>query len=278
MLSNNPEFRELLLLHGRDRRLGKLEEELNLLPGDIIRIEQKISIENESIELAVSEWKLLETNNTTLEKEIIEIEIEKEAQESLIAEKDFRIRDLEMKATKADKRVEHLEPELEKMEEKYSREKDRLGKIFNIATELDDDLKLAVTEMKARDDWYVSHMTLFEDLNKAIKERYEMIERAVESERKSQHMARAIEDRVEEMVTARAAEMTIDEAEESVSGAKSEETETPAEDEPVVEESENESEAAPEEPTTESTEPAAQPAATPATTTWADDEDPWADN
>ena len=54
MLSNNPEFRELLLLHGRDRRLGKLEEELNLLPEDIIRIEQKISIENESIELAVS--------------------------------------------------------------------------------------------------------------------------------------------------------------------------------------------------------------------------------
>ena len=73
MLSNNPEFRELLLLHGRDRRLGKLEEELNLLPEDIIRIEQKISIENESIELAVSEWKLLETNNTSLEKEIIEI-------------------------------------------------------------------------------------------------------------------------------------------------------------------------------------------------------------
>ena len=183
-----------------------------------------------------------------------------------------------MKATKADKRVEHLEPELEKMEEKYSREKDRLGKIFNIATELDDDLKLAVTEMKARDDWYVSHMTLFEDLNKAIKERYEMIERAVESERKSQHMARAIEDRVEEMVTARAAEMTIEEAEESVSGAKSEEADAPAEEEPAVEEPEVESEAAPEEPTTESTEPAEEPDATPVATTWADDEDPWADN
>ena len=149
-----------------------------------------------------------------MEKEIIEREIEKEAQESLIAEKDFRIRDLEMKATKADKRVEHLEPELEKMEEKYSREKDRLGKIFNIATELDDDLKLAVSEMKARDDWYVAHMTLFEDLNKAIKERYDMIERAVEAERKSQHMARAFDERVDEMVEARAAEMTVEEAQE----------------------------------------------------------------
>lgn len=225
-----------------------------------------------------------------LEKEIIEREIEKEAQESLIAEKDFRIRDLEMKATKADKRVEHLEPELEKMEEKYSREKDRLGKIFNIATELDDDLKLAVAEMKARDDWYVSHMTLFEDLNKAIKERYEMIERAVEAERKSQHMARAFEERVDEMVDARAAEMTVEEAEE-INSKPIDGAEETADSEQVDEaidnaaaeptETENAEAADSEEPAEEApTEEApaeAAPAAAPAPT-WGDDEDPWADN
>ena len=73
MLSNNPEFQELLLLHGRDRRYGKLEEELKLLPDDIKRMEKKILIENESIDLAVSEWKQLESQNNSLEKEIIEI-------------------------------------------------------------------------------------------------------------------------------------------------------------------------------------------------------------
>ena len=73
MLSNNPEFQELLLLHGRDRRFGKLEEELKLLPDDIIRMEKKIRTENESIDLAVSEWKQLESQNNSLEKEIIEI-------------------------------------------------------------------------------------------------------------------------------------------------------------------------------------------------------------
>tara|TARA_A100001015_G_C14987687_1_gene712306 strand:+ start:1084 stop:1800 length:717 start_codon:yes stop_codon:yes gene_type:complete len=73
MLSNNPEFQELLLLHGRDRRYGKLEEELKLLPYDIKRMEKKISTENESIDLAVSEWKQLESQNNSLEKEIIEI-------------------------------------------------------------------------------------------------------------------------------------------------------------------------------------------------------------
>jgi hypothetical protein len=100
------------------------------------------------------------------------------------------------------------------MEEKYSREKDRLGKVFGIAEELDNDLRLAVSEMKARDDWYVDHMQIFEDLNKAIKQRYDMIERAVEAERKSQHMSRAFTERMEDMVEARAADMTIEEAEQ----------------------------------------------------------------
>ena len=68
--------------------------------------------------------------------------------------------------------------------------------------------------MKTRDEWYMAHMSLFEDLNKAIKQRYDLIESAVESERQSQHMGRAISERMEEMVEARAAEMTIEEAEE----------------------------------------------------------------
>ena len=73
MLSNSPDFQELLLLHGRDRRYGKLDEELQLLPDDINRMDKKILTENESIELAVSGWKQLESNNNSLEKEIMEI-------------------------------------------------------------------------------------------------------------------------------------------------------------------------------------------------------------
>ena len=57
------------------------------------------------------------------------------------------------------------------MEEKFTREKDRLGKVFSIAEELDNDLRLAVIELQTRDDWYMEHMSLFEDLNKAIKRR-----------------------------------------------------------------------------------------------------------
>jgi hypothetical protein len=128
-----------------------------------------------------------------------------------------------MKASKSGKQVEHLEPELQKMEEKFAREKDRLGKVFSIAEELDNDLRLAVVELQTRDEWYMSHMSLFEDLNKAIKRRYEMIEAAAEAERQSQHMGRAITERMDEMVEARAAEMTLSEASD-IDDATSEET------------------------------------------------------
>ena len=185
-----------------------------------------------------------------------------------------------MKATKADKRVEHLEPALQTMEEKYSREKDRLGKVFGIAEELDNDLKLAVTEMKARDDWYVAHMTLFEDLNKAIKERYEMIERAVEAERESQHMSRAFTERMDEMVEARAAEMTVEETEASIEEDVEEAAETVAEtvdETPADEETDDNS---PEEAPVEEVGEEASEEATeaPADETWNSDVDPWADN
>jgi hypothetical protein len=256
----------------------------------------------DAYELQEKEMVNLKAEIEVLEKEIVEREIEKESFETLLSEKDNRIRDLELRATKSSKQVDFLEPELQTMEEKYSREKDRLGKVFGIAEELDNDLRLAVVEMKSRDDWYVDHMGLFEDLNKAIKIRYEMIERSVEAERQSQHMQRAITDRMEELIESRAAEMTIDEA-EAVSSAESaeaavEKEETPEEETPEEEtpeevesaESSEEDEAEEsaeeaaeeeaaeevesEEPSEEEEEPA-EPREVKEAASWGDDIDPW---
>lgn len=194
----------------------------------IRELEEKLATETDRLtklfaayETQLKDLQTAKTEIEVLEKEIIDREIEKETQEALLAEKDVRMRELELRAVKGGKQVEHLEPALAKMEEKYSREKDRLGKVFSIAEELDGDLRLAVTEMKARDDWYVAHMSLFEDLNNAIKERYIMIERAVETERQSEHMSRAFSERVDEMVEVRASEMSEQDAQ---SNAAAEET------------------------------------------------------
>ena len=251
----------------------------------------------DAYELQEKEMVNLKAEIEVLSKEIVEREIEKESFETLLSEKDNRIRDLELRATKSSKQVDFLEPELQTMEEKYSREKDRLGKVFGIAEELDNDLRLAVVEMKSRDDWYVDHMGLFEDLNKAIKIRYEMIERSVEAERQSQHMQRAITDRMEELIESRAAEMTIDEA-EAFSSAESaeaavEEEETPeeetaeeveseeaneeeesSEEETAEEEAEESPEEAEEESSEEEEEPA-EPREVKEAASWGDDVDPW---
>ena len=49
-------------------------------------------------------------------------------------------------------------------------------------------------------------MRVFEDLNAAIKRRYEMIEAAVDAERKSHHMHRAINEKLQEAMDARSEE------------------------------------------------------------------------
>jgi len=235
----------------------------------------------DAYELQEKEMVNLKAEIEVLEKEIVGREIEKESFETLLSEKDNRIRDLELRATKSSKQVDFLEPELQTMEEKYSREKDRLGKVFGIAEELDNDLRLAVVEMKSRDDWYVDHMGLFEDLNKAIKIRYEMIERSVEAERQSQHMQRAITDRMEELIESRAAEMTIDEAEAFSSTESSEVVvEEEATPEEVESEESNEEEETPEEDTVEAEESSkeeedAEPREVKDAASWGDDVDPW---
>ena len=73
MLSNNPEFKTLLLLHSRDRREKSLTKELANLPGILNGLERKIVVEKESIAIATQELKGMETLNNSLETEIASI-------------------------------------------------------------------------------------------------------------------------------------------------------------------------------------------------------------
>ena len=157
-----------------DERVQQLEERL---------VEETQRLEKLYVAYRRLEEELQERNAVidVLEKEAIDKEIEREGLESLLSEKDSRIRDLEMDHAKARKRIQHLEPDLEKMEEMYSRESARLGRVFEVAEELDESLRVSQAELEARDEWYQSHMSLFEQLNEAIKHRFDMIERAVEA-------------------------------------------------------------------------------------------------
>ena len=160
-----------------------------------------------------------------LEKEAIDKEIDKEGLESLLSDKEAKIHDIEVEGAKTAKRVEHLEPELEKMEEMHTRESARLGRVFELAEELDESNRVANAELGARDDWYVQHMQVFEDLSKAMQTRFDMIDRAVAAAKEMDAQTETFREMRESVIGA------IKEKEEQTSEGEAAEEESAEEDE-----------------------------------------------
>ena len=145
-----------------------------------------------------------------LERQMIDKEIEMEGMQELFSEKDVRIRDLELDGAKNSQRVKHLEPELQKMEEMYTRESARLGRVFEVAEDLDESLRVAKGQLNARDDWYAQHMKLFEDLSTAIQTRYDMIDSAIEAIREQELKQTTFRERMDEALEAAGDELDAD--------------------------------------------------------------------
>ena len=145
-----------------------------------------------------------------LERQMIDKEIEMEGMQELFSEKDVRIRDLELDGAKNSQRVKHLEPELQKMEEMYTRESARLGRVFEVAEDLDESLRVAKGQLNARDDWYAQHMKLFEDLSTAIQTRYDMIDSAIEAIREQELKQTTFRERMDEALEAAGDELAAD--------------------------------------------------------------------
>ena len=158
-----------------------------------------------------------------LERQMIDKEIEMEGLQELLSDKDNRIRDLELDGAKNSQRVKHLEPELQKMEEMYSRESARLGRVFEVAEDLDEALRVAKGQLTARDDWYAQHMRLFEDLSQAIQTRYDMIDAAIEAIREQELKQATFRERMDEVLEAAAD--ASDEMEEDAPEAEADESE-----------------------------------------------------
>ena len=82
MLSNNLDFKKLLLVHNRDRRLQNMKKEFSSIPELLSQMESKIKIERDTIEAATHELRTLETLNSTLENEINSISSQISAQKN----------------------------------------------------------------------------------------------------------------------------------------------------------------------------------------------------
>jgi len=113
MLFQDPDFQNLLLLHSRDRRCQKLIEELKELPEDLARLDRNIDVEKQSVELALAEWKSLESQNNTLEKEILSMNdlIAKQRNRQLEVKKNEEYQALENEIATLQQKIEESENE-----------------------------------------------------------------------------------------------------------------------------------------------------------------------
>ena len=143
-----------------------------------------------------------------LNRELIDKETEKEGINNLLNNLRRQKDEMEVELAKANTKIPFLESKLDKTEEMLEREKARLGQVLTVAEEIDESNQAAQSELAARDDWYVQHMQLFEDLSDAIQTRHDMIDRAIstatdiQSKQESfQEQKQAVIEEIKEMST-----------------------------------------------------------------------------
>ena len=143
-----------------------------------------------------------------LNRELIDKETEKEGINNLLSNLRRQKDEMEVELAKANTKIPFLESKLDKTEEMLEREKARRGQVLTVAEEIDESNQAAQSELAARDDWYVQHMQLFEDLSDAIQTRHDMIDRAIstakdiQSKQESfQEQKQAVIEEIKEMST-----------------------------------------------------------------------------
>ena len=136
----------------------------------------------------------------TLNRELIDKETEKEGINNLLSNLRRQKDEMEVELAKANTKIPFLESKLDKTEEMLEREKARLGQVLTVAEEIDESNQAAQSELAARDDWYVQHMQLFEDLSDAIQTRHDMIDRAISTAKEIQSKQESFQEQKQAVI------------------------------------------------------------------------------
>ena len=135
-----------------------------------------------------------------LNRELIDKETEKEGINNLLSILRRQKDEMEVELAKANTKIPFLESKLDKTEEMLEREKARLGQVLTVAEEIDESNQAAQSELAARDDWYVQHMQLFEDLSDAIQTRHDMIDRAISTAKEIQSKQESFQEQKQAVI------------------------------------------------------------------------------
>jgi chromosome segregation ATPase len=84
--------------------------------------------------------------------------------------RDRRTRELEIEMTSLRGDKTGWEPRLKALETDLRLERERFAKLFALAEELEEEVKLAKKAIESRDEWYRSHVDVLGDLNRAMED------------------------------------------------------------------------------------------------------------
>jgi DNA repair exonuclease SbcCD ATPase subunit len=115
---------------------------------------------------------------SVLEAKIKEKDRINETLRKVVEARDQELRELEIKSTALEQALARTEPKVDELTRTHKLEKERYGKLFAIAEELEEELAVARKEIEARDQWYKRNISVMENLSGSIKDRSLLIESA----------------------------------------------------------------------------------------------------
>ena len=89
--------------------------------------------------------------------------------------RDRRVRELEIELTSLRNEKSGWEPKLKGLENELRIERERYARLFALAEELEEEVRVAKKGIEARDEWFRTHIDIFSNFSKAIEERDMMI-------------------------------------------------------------------------------------------------------
>jgi len=103
-----------------------------------------------------------------LENDLMDRERIIKSLKDVLETRDRRTRELEIEMTSLRGDKSGWEPRLKALETDLRLERERFAKLFALAEELEEEVKLAKKAIAARDDWYRGHVDVLGDLQRAM--------------------------------------------------------------------------------------------------------------
>lgn len=119
-------------------------------------------IQEKALKEATDSIRKLETDNELKEKEV-------QSLTEMVEKRDRQLREMEREVTNLKKITAEYKPKLADCEKALAKEKDKLGKLYDVAQEMEEELQVKTKALEQRDSWFLEHFSFFENVGDVIR-------------------------------------------------------------------------------------------------------------